>query len=298
MIPTHRATTPEYVRPTRLATALERLAGGRYDVLAGGTDFYPAYVGRALREPVLDISALAEMRGVMGASDFDGKRGHRIGALTTWSDLARGDSPPAWRCLAECAREVGGIQIQNRGTLGGNLCNASPAADGVPALLALDAHVELASVRGRRTLPLSRFILGNRKTALAADELLTAVFVPQRSRAACSCFLKLGQRRYLVISIAMIAAVLDFDAGDCVSYCGVAVGACSAAAQRLPALERALLGVPRAEIVVRLPSVLDDHALAPLSPIDDVRGTALYRRSVVRELLTRALTELAQSTAQ
>ena len=127
---------------------------------------------------------------------------------------------------------MGGIQIQNRGTVGGNLCNDSPAADGIPPLLALDARVELTSSRGRRTLAVDEFVIGNRRTALAPDELLTAVEVPVHSANAVSCFLKLGHRRYLVISIAMVAVVLDFDANDRIRYCGIAVGACSAAARR------------------------------------------------------------------
>lgn len=288
------AACSNFVRPARLDAALQLLTQTHYAVLAGGTDFYAGYVGRAVPGPVMDISAVAEMRGVTETHGPDGGSVLRIGALTTWSDLARGERPPALQCLVEAAREVGGVQIQNRGTVGGNLCNASPAADGVPALLALDAQVELASARGRRVLPLGAFVLGNRKTALAADELLTAVSLPVRSARAGSRFLKLGHRRYLVISIAMIAAVLDFDADERVSYCGLAVGACSAVAVRLPTLEAALRGQPRAQIAARLPALIDDRALAPLAPIDDVRGTAVYRRRAVRELLLRALTEIAQ----
>jgi CO/xanthine dehydrogenase FAD-binding subunit len=218
----------------------------------------------------------------------------RIGALTTWSEVARAQLPAHLRALQQAAREVGGVQIQNTGTVGGNLCNASPAADGIPALLALGAEVELASPRGRRRLPLASFVLGNRRTALAADELLVAVWVPLVSPAASSCFLKLGHRRYLVISIVMVAAMLDFDADARVRACGVAVGACSAAAQRLPALERALLGVRRTDVAGQVAAQLDAGALAPLAPIDDVRGSRAYRLDAARGLVARALAELAQ----
>src|SRR5690606_31422727 len=140
-------------------------------------------------ESLLDLSGLRALRGIDGrAADW------RSGALTTLSDLARAPLDPSLAALQQAAREVGGVQIQNQATIGGNLCNASPAADGVPALLALDARVELSSVRGVRTLPLSGFVLGNRRTAIAPDELLTTVIVPRRSPRALSRFLKLGHR--------------------------------------------------------------------------------------------------------
>ncbi|MEI7447487.1 MAG: FAD binding domain-containing protein, partial [Burkholderiales bacterium] len=186
-------------RPIDLGTALERLAAGRPIVVAGGTDVYPAHVGRPLAAPLLDLSRVAGLRGIEVRDDH-----WRIGALTTWTDIVRAALPPALDALVQAAVEVGGPQVQNRGTVGGNLCNASPAADGVPALLALGAGVELASVRGRRTLPLEAFVLGPRRTALAVDELLTAVTVPRGTAARRSRFLKLGHRRYLVISIAMV----------------------------------------------------------------------------------------------
>jgi N-methylhydantoinase B len=197
------------------------------------------------------------------------------------------------RALAQAAGEVGGVQIQNRATIGGNLCNASPAADGIPPLLALDATVELASERERRVLPLERFVVGNRRTARNPDELLTAIFVPARSPNAVSTFLKLGHRRYLVISIVMVAVVLDFDARQRVSYCGISVGACSAAARRLPAIERGLMGVARAEVRARARQLLDGGAFAPLAPIDDVRATRVYRLEAARCMIERALAGLA-----
>lgn len=280
-----------YERPVDLDAALRRLAQGGWTPLAGGTDFYPARVGRPLRESLLDLSALQALRGVVESND-DGVAGWRIGALTTWSDVARMPLDPALTALQQAAREVGGVQIQNQATVGGNLCNASPAADGVPALLALDAEVELASVRGRRRLPLAGFVLGNRRTALAPDELLVAVIVPRRSPRSRSRFLKLGHRRYLVISIAMAAVAVDFDDDDRLSHCAVAIGACSAAALRLPALERMMLSAPRAQLSRRF-EALDAAVFAPLAPIDDVRGSAAYRREAAVELVRRLFAELA-----
>ena len=115
-----------------------------------GTDFYPARVGRPVDENILDISGIAALRGILGRPG-----GWRLGATTTWGELIAADLPPLFDGLKQAAREVGGRQIQNAGTIAGNLCNASPAADGVPPLLALDAAVELASRTGSRNVPLS-----------------------------------------------------------------------------------------------------------------------------------------------
>jgi CO/xanthine dehydrogenase FAD-binding subunit len=272
-----------YLRPTRTEEALERLAAAPLTVLAGGTDHYPARVAKPLAEDILDISALEALRGIRRTQD-----GWRIGATTTWTQLLEAELPPLFDALKQAAREVGGVQIQNAGTVAGNLCNASPAADGVPPLLALDAEVELASAKGTRSLRLDQFILGPRRTARRADELLTAITVPDPRAAAHSRFLKLGARRYLVISIAMVAAVIEAKS-DYVSAARIAVGACSPVAQRLPALEQALIGAP---LNARLGEQLRAEYLAPLAPLDDPRGSAAYRREAAQTLIARCLNEL------
>ena len=273
-----------YVRPTDLTEALAALAAGPLTILAGGTDFYPARVGRAITEDILDVSALASLRGIADAGDH-----FRFGATTTWSDIAKAPLPPCFDGLKLAAREVGGVQIQNAGTVAGNLCNASPAADGIPPLMALDAVVELRSHDAGRAVPLAEFVLGNRRTTRRPEELVTAIRVPKPAREARSTFLKLGARRYLVISIVMVAAVLEIEKGV-VAAAGIAVGACSAAARRLPALEAALVG--RA-FIPGLGAAVEDSHLSPLAPIDDVRGSADYRRDAARTLVARALDSLA-----
>ncbi len=270
-----------YARPRTLDEALAVRAGGRWRVIAGATDFYPSQGAAPLDDDVLDVSAIASMRGI--ASD---QEGWRIGATTTWSDIVRADLPPAFASLQLAAREVGSVQVQNRATIAGNLCNASPAADGVPPLMVLDAEVELASVRGVRRQPLSSFILGNRKTALGADELLTAICVPKGAGAGRSAFLKLGARRYLVISIAMVAARISVAGDGRVAEAAVAVGSCSPVAMRLTELERDLAGHAADPSLANI--VHARHCMA-LSPIDDVRATSEYRREAVRELVSRAL---------
>lgn len=276
-----------YLRPHTLDDALAALDGAPLAIVAGGTDFYPARVGKPLDDDVLDVTAIDALRGIADLGDR-----FRIGALATWSELVDTPLPPCFDGLKRAAREVGGLQVQNAGTVAGNVCNASPAADGIPNLLALDAAVELASAAGTRSLPLAGFVAGNRSTARAPSEMVTALVVPKPADGARSAFLKLGARKYLVISIVMVAGVLEPAAGGVVGRARVAVGSCSAAARRLPGLEAALAGRP---VGPTLADAVDAEHLAPLSPIDDVRGTAAYRMDAAATLLRRLLAELGGS---
>lgn len=274
---------PAYARPTRIDEALQIAARGGFSVLAGGTDHYAARVGERRDEDILDLTAVAALRGIRRQG-----RGWRIGATTTWTDVLRARLPAAFDALKAAAREVGGVQIQNAGTVAGNLCNASPAADGVPPLLALDASVEIARAGGTRVLPLAEFIRGPRRTALVPGELVAAIHVPPQAAGTRSRFLKLGARRYLVISIAMAAAALELRRGK-VAGARIAVGACSAVAQRLPGLENALAG---ASASARLGDLAQPRHFEQLAPLDDLRASAAYRREAALTLVRRALNEL------
>ena len=275
-----------YLRPTSLEAALAALAGGRPTLVAGGTDHFPARVLSTPDEDILDMSALPGLRRI------EQRESHVwLPALATWSDLIAAPLPAAFDGIKSAARQVGGVQVQNAATVLGNVCNASPAADGIPCLLALDASVELASSSGRRALPLEDFVLGPRKTARRPDELLLGLHIPINALPARSTFEKLGARRYLVISIVMVAAVAEFLPDGRIARARVAVGACSPVARRLPELEAALAG--------RLPDpalVLESH-LAPLTPIDDVRATAGYRRTAALELVRRSIAGLGLAPA-
>ena len=274
-----------YFRPKTLEEAVQTLAVERAQILSGGTDFYPALGERRPQRPIVDISGIQEMRGISFESDFV-----RIGGLTTWSQVITTPLPRMFDALKMAAREIGGIQIQNRGTVAGNFCNASPAADGVPPLLALDAEVELNSASGSRRVPLRDFIVGNRKTLLRPEEVLSAVLVPREMEDAASTFSKLGARKYLVISIVMAAVVLKADRGH-VAEARVALGSCSARAQRLSQLERDLVGAPLHDLGSRVSA---EH-MGVLSPISDVRASADYRRDAALTLVARALDNCAGS---
>ena len=275
-----------FLRPATLNEALDALAQTHATVLAGGTDLFPAFTGSQLPGAIVDISRLAELKGVRVTEEFVS-----IGARTTWSELQAASLGPGFDGLRAAAREIGGVQIQNQGTIGGNICNASPAADGVAALLALDAKLTLASRSGVRTVALDEFIHGNRRTALQRGEILTSVQIPRRWENAASTFLKLGARRYLVISIVMVAANLLVNSQDRIGEAAISVGSCSAKALRLTELEQTLLG---AQIRAPLARIAQPEHFNALSPIDDLRGTAEYRGDAAQTLVRRALEECAR----
>ncbi|MGA2563910.1 MAG: FAD binding domain-containing protein [Steroidobacteraceae bacterium] len=274
-----------YLRPSELSIALATLAASPRVVLAGGTDLYATGTPMPpkLRQNVLDLTAIERLRGIrVDRAEI------LVGATTSWADVREADLPVWLRGLIQAAAQVGGVQIQNAATVAGNLCNASPAADGTPPLLALSALIDLASARCNRTVSLEDFVLGPRRTICLAEELVTAVRIPVLSARARSVFYKLGARSSLVISIVSLAVSVDFDANGRICYAGVAVGSCADRARRLKSLESQLLGLTRAAARV----VPISEEIPELSPIDDIRATAVYRRDALATLLRRALGEV------
>lgn len=274
-----------YHAPVKLADALQIVAERNGKIVAGGTDVYPAAQQGKRPAFFLDVTRIHGFNTISHTAD-----GYRIGAAVTWTQLVHANLPSCFDGLKQAAREVGSVQIQNAGTVAGNLCNASPAADGVPPLLALDAAIEIeSSARGKRILPLSEFLLSVRHTALAPDELVTAILVPPQPAQMTSGFEKLGSRRYLVISITMTAANITCDDQGLIAMARVAVGACSPVAQRLPQLEASLVGQDPQTVSI------DPGHLADLAPISDVRGTTEFRFDVVAEQCARAIQKAAHN---
>lgn len=266
-----------YHVPDTLEQALGILSESPAQVVAGCTDFFPSKPPGRLDHALIDLTRINGLRGITRHKD-----GWRIGATTTWTDIVIADLPAAFDGLKQAAREVGSVQIQNTGTIAGNICNASPAADGVPALLTLDAEVEIASTKNLRRVPLADFILGVRKVDLEPNEIVTAIMIPEIPDDICAAFEKLGSRKYLVISIVMTSAMVRISGGK-IDQARIAVGACSPVAQRQPKIERYLVGKPVSEIVV------EETMLTGLSPIDDVRGDAIFRTEAVCEQVQRTI---------
>ena len=279
-------TTPRALVPRDLGEALDALAARDpgLRIVAGGTDVMVEVQAGSFRgSTLLDIWRLRELRGIRREGDHIS-----IGALENYTDLQR---DPLVRAhlpsLVEASATIGGVQIQNRGTLGGNLANASPAGDSLPVLLALDAEVECASRGGSRRVPVRDFFLGYRKTALGADEILTRILVPVPTGERLH-FRKVGTRAAQAISKVVIAGALRLEEGR-IAAARIAAGSVAPVPIRLPRTERVLSGR-------RLdPSLAEEAAASAASevqPIDDVRSTQAYRRAVTGNLLRRWLLDL------
>lgn len=275
---------PPVVTPNTLAEAYALMAQGDYRPVAGGTDLMVQLEADIAEPPtaVLDLWRLDELRGV-GYDGYDVS----IGALTTYTELRAspviGARLPA---LEEAAATIGAAQIQNRGTIGGNICNASPAGDTLPVLLAVDAIFDAGSSTGIRHIPARDFWTGYRETALRDDELLVRVrFLVDRSRR--TRFRKVGTRAAQAIS-KVVMALSYRQEGDHWSDVRLAIGSVAATTVRAPLTESVLNGRAPDEAVA-------DEAAATLAreiqPIDDVRSTADYRRSVSARVLHRLLRE-------
>jgi xanthine dehydrogenase small subunit len=280
------AASPVSHRPRTLEAALELLSmhEGAVRPLAGGTDILVrARDAQQCRAALLDLTAVPDLKGI------EERRGELwIGAGSTHTEMLRSSLVARYApALPQACAVIGGPQIRNRGTLGGNLANASPAADTVPALFAADAVVDLVSVTERRQVPIADFFTGPGRSVLAPDELILGVRVPRREGVR-GAFLRLGQRRAQAISKVSVAVAITFRNGR-PDWVRVALGAVAPTVVRAPHAEAALLsggheGLQRAREAVR----------GEVRPIDDLRSTSAYRREMAGVLLERAVRRLAE----
>ncbi len=252
-------------------------------ILAGGTDLMVQRAAGGLDPAeVLDLWSCRELAAIEPEAG-----GLRVGALATWTDVAAHPAVPA--VLRDCARTIGAVQIQNRGTVGGNIVNASPAGDSLPVWLALDARFEVASVRGARRVAAADFFRGYRQVDLAADEILTAVHLPAPAPGEVAAFRKVGTRRAQSISKVVFAGRLRLD-GDRVALARLAFGSVAPVPLRAVSAEAALEGGP-----VRPEAA--DAVLQDIAPIDDVRSTARYRARVAVAVARAWLRDVAGAGA-
>jgi len=283
---------PPVTSPRDLAEAYASLAAAPARPIAGGTDLMVALTGEIGEPParILDLWPLDELRGI--ALDGDAIS---LGALTTYTEVRRSalcrEHLPV---LVEAAATIGAAQIQNRGTLGGNVANASPAGDTLPVLLAADAAFVVGSARGERIVPASEFWPAYRQTALAPDELLLRIRIPLLAGREMR-FRKVGTRRAQSISKVVVAlGWRDGSAGEPLAPASpwtdvrLALGSVAATPIRATATEAALEGrPPTPETADRAAEAL----AAEIHPIDDVRSTAEYRRLVAARVLHRLIRE-------
>ena len=285
-----RSFLPAYdlVQPPTLDRALAMLADepGIWKPFAGGTDLMVLLEAGALKhERFINLWGLAELRGVE-ATDTT----LAIGALTTYTDLlndplVRDEFP----LLCEAAAQTGGVATQNRGTLGGNIANASPAADTPPALLVYDAELELRSVRGVRRVPYARFHTGYKTMELAPDEIIARIHLPRDRRGWTAAYRKVGTRRAQAIAKVCFAAAARLD-GDVIQDMRLAFGSVAPTVVRATATEALMRG---RQLTSQSATAAVDSLAAEISPIDDIRSTARYRRFVARQLLVDYLQSLS-----
>jgi CO/xanthine dehydrogenase FAD-binding subunit len=247
----------------------------------------------AREEPraVLDLLRIPELRGIRARSPLaGGDGGLELGAALTFSEIRR--SPPVrqdYPALAAAAAVVGGWQIQNRATLGGNIANASPAGDSLPVLLALDATVVVAGPGGEREIPYADFHLGYRRTALKPGELIARVRLPAPPPGAIQLFRKVGTREAQAISKVVVAMVGWTHDGGRLAGLRLAVGSVAPTPVRLTAVEQALAGQAPGPAAAALAG---RRAAAAVEPIDDVRSTADYRRFALERVVRRMVLQL------
>jgi CO/xanthine dehydrogenase FAD-binding subunit len=280
-----------YLAPTSLPAALEFLRGGDVTVLAGGTDLMPqSHAGRVtLKRGLLNIRRVPGLAGIERDGDS-----LRIGALVTMSELLRdAEIHTHFALLAEACDHFASDQLRNAATIGGNVCNASPAGDTLPPLLALDAEAELASKPDgtvvTRRVPLAEFFVGPGRTVRAPNELLCAIRLPLPPAGFVGRFFKFGTRPALDISAVAIGlgGVRD---GAALTRVRIAYGAVAPVPMRAPRTEAALEGTPLdAAAIDRIAGIARDE----VRPIDDVRASAWYRRELVFNLTRRMLDDVA-----
>ncbi len=284
-----RAFIPNYqlTTPASLADALTLLntEPGVWKPFAGGTDLMVLLeAGKLAHRNYVNIWALHELRGIEATDTHV-----TLGALTTYTEV---QANPILRrefpMLCQAASETGGLAIQNRGTLGGNIVNASPAADSPPALLAYDAEIELVSKRGSRWLPYQGFHTGYKQMHIDADELLARIRLPRNTNALTHYYRKVGTRKAQAISKVCFAAVAKTDEGMIVDT-RIAVGSVAPIIVRCVQTEGTLRGrAPDQQTIDTACATM----LREISPIDDIRSTAKYRLQVAKNLLTDFLTAL------
>jgi xanthine dehydrogenase small subunit len=279
------APSNSYARPASLEAALQLLAEPEagWRIIAGGTDLLVRFEHRLNNLRLLDLSRIEELAAI-----WEDETSLHVGALTSYSRLIRAALVRRWApALVTAAGEVGGGQIQNMGTVGGNLANASPAGDTIPPLMVLEAAVVLRSSRGRRVIPLAEFALGPGQTVLAPDELIQEIIIPKRQHPGqeITFFDKVGPRQAQSIAIASLAGRGWLVDGR-LSEVRIALGAVGPTVLRAYRSEAELMAGPFAEARLRAAA---EAARAESRPIDDIRASAGYRRQLVAGMLIRQL---------
>lgn len=283
---------PDYVAPTSLEDALETLGKGAEgtQIIAGGTDLVPRMRSRMIEPALLLDLRLLGLNGIQMDS-----AGLHIGARTTHTDILESSLlAEHYPALCEAAADIAGPPIRNRGTVGGNLVNASPAADLAPPLLVYDARVVLAKAGSQREIPLLDFFTGPGQTVLSADEILTEILVPPAPPRTAARFIKLGKRKAMAVAVVSVTARLTLDQAGQISQARIALGSVAPTPIRAREAEAGLEGQsPSTALFTEAGEIAKNES----SPISDIRASGSYRKKMVAVLTRRALEAAWQQLA-
>ncbi len=275
-----------YEAPKTLERAIQLLSGanGKARVLAGGTDLLiQMRAGRAVPELIVDVKGIPEMRSVAAEAGT-----YRVGAAVSCMELIENEAfARTWPGVVDGAKYIGSVQVKGRATLGGNLCNASPAADGVPSLIAAGAIARISGPNGRREEPIENFVLGPGQTSLAPGELVVSFLLPRREPLSGDAYLRFTPRTEMDIAVVGAAINLTLDRAGICTRARVCLGAVAARALLVPEAAAALLGT---RVDERALQRLAATASAACKPIDDKRGTKEFRIKVAGVMAERAAT--------
>jgi carbon-monoxide dehydrogenase medium subunit len=273
-----------YEAPKTLEQAIALLSGanGQARVLAGGTDLLiQMRSGRAEPGLLVDIKAIPELRSIIAEAD-----GYRVGAAVTCMELTEDEAfAKTWPGIVDSVKYIGSIQVKGRATMGGNLCNASPAADSVPALIAAGALACIGGPKGKRELPVEELLIGPGKTSLAAGELVVSFRLPQREPHSGDAYLRFTPRTEMDIAVVGAGVNLTLDGKGVCSGARVSLGAVAARALLVPEAAAALIGT---KVDAAALEHLAAAASAACRPIDDKRGTKEFRVKVAGVMARRA----------
>jgi carbon-monoxide dehydrogenase medium subunit len=275
-----------YERPETVADAVAALRAGDARALAGGTDLVPQLrEGRRSAARIVDLKHVAAMMAI----DVLPGGGVSIGAAATASTVARHPAIAAsYPAVAQSARLIGGVQVQNRASLGGNICNAAPSADGVPALIGLAAQAVIAGPAGTRELAVEALFAGPGRTSLSAGELLVAIKLPPPQPRSAAAYLRFTPRREMDIAVAGSGAWLRLGADGAIAEARIVLASVAPTQIRAPSAERKIVGERPSAALFEEAGRL---AARDARPISDTRGSADFRRTLVAVLTARALAD-------
>jgi CO/xanthine dehydrogenase FAD-binding subunit len=276
----------EVIAPRTLKEAVQLLTqyGAKARILAGGTDLLPKLKARDIGplEALIDLRKVPDLNYI----EYDGGRGGRIGALTTLRSIETSVVlKNKYSLLTQAAGSVGSLQVRNRGTLAGNICNAVPSADMAPSLLVLEAEVRLTGPRGQRSVKIGDFFSGPNQTAIDIGEIVTEIRIPEPPARAKGVYLKLSPRAAMDLAVVGVAALVAVESGICKDV-RLALGAVAPTPIRARSAEKILMGQ---KVSPELIEKTAREAAAQSRPIDDHRASAEYRREMVGTLTARAI---------